>query len=147
MSLTGSRFSSDSAPRPFLHGIRRRSGTIFRAALPSLRWQVQADKRSHLIHRPARDIIPPVGGSRSPPIAFDAAQLSSHCDFPSPPELGAVKPHAVHDDGQATCKCHDRLFHPAVSSDLHGPGLEPGPFRRTHQHALGRFVKHQPWSS
>src|SRR6516162_7691014 len=36
MSLTGSRFSSDSAPRPFHHGIRRRGGTIFRATLPSM---------------------------------------------------------------------------------------------------------------
>jgi hypothetical protein len=36
MSLTGSRFSSDSAPRPFHHGIRRRGGTIFWAASPSV---------------------------------------------------------------------------------------------------------------
>ena len=28
MSLTGSRFSSESAPRPFHHGIRGRGGTI-----------------------------------------------------------------------------------------------------------------------
>ena len=28
MSLTGSCFSSESAPRPFHHGIRRRGGTI-----------------------------------------------------------------------------------------------------------------------
>ena len=35
MSLTGSRFSSESAPRPFHHGIRGRGGTIFSAALPS----------------------------------------------------------------------------------------------------------------
>ena len=35
MSLTGSCFSSESAPRPFHHGIRGRGGTIFRAALPS----------------------------------------------------------------------------------------------------------------
>ncbi len=34
MSLTGSCFSSDSAPRPFHHGIRRRGGTIFWATLP-----------------------------------------------------------------------------------------------------------------
>jgi hypothetical protein len=34
-SLAGSRFSSESAPRPFHHGVRRRGGTIFRAALPS----------------------------------------------------------------------------------------------------------------
>ena len=41
MSLTGSRFSSESAPGPFHHGIRGRGGTIFRAAL-RCRWQVQA---------------------------------------------------------------------------------------------------------
>src|ERR1700733_16108171 len=34
-SLTGSRFSSESAPRPFQHGVRERSGTIFWAALPA----------------------------------------------------------------------------------------------------------------
>src|SRR5262249_58406865 len=28
--------------------------------------------------------------------------------------------------------------------DLHRPGLEPGPLRRTHQHALGRLVEHDP---
>src|SRR5271165_5341971 len=43
MSLAGSCFSSESAPRPFHHGIRRRGGTIFRAALPSNERQVQAD--------------------------------------------------------------------------------------------------------
>src|SRR5207245_5557091 len=30
------------------------------------------------------------GGALFPPIAFDPAQLSSHCDFPRPPELGPV---------------------------------------------------------
>ena len=64
MSLTGSCFSSESAPRPFHHGIRRRGGTILWAALPSVERQVQADIRTHLIHRPARDIIPPLGGAR-----------------------------------------------------------------------------------
>src|SRR5262245_57579272 len=34
MSLAGSRFSSESARRPFHHGVRRRGGTIFTAALP-----------------------------------------------------------------------------------------------------------------
>jgi hypothetical protein len=34
MSLAGSRFSSESAPRPFHHGIRGSGGTIFAAALP-----------------------------------------------------------------------------------------------------------------
>ena len=64
MSLTGSCFSSESAPGPFHHGVRERGGTIFRSALPSGERQVQADIRSHLIHRPARDIIPPRGGAR-----------------------------------------------------------------------------------
>ena len=35
MSLTGSCFSSESAPRPFHYGIRERGGTIYCAALPS----------------------------------------------------------------------------------------------------------------
>src|ERR1700726_1949102 len=64
MSLTGSCFSSESAPRPFHHGIRRRGGAIFWSALPSDERQVQADMRTHLIHRPARDTIPPFGGAR-----------------------------------------------------------------------------------
>src|SRR6516165_9397396 len=59
MSLAGSRFSSESALRPFHHGVRRRGGTIYWAALPSDEQQVQADIRTHLTHRPARDIIPP----------------------------------------------------------------------------------------
>src|SRR5476649_2896139 len=68
MSLAGSCFSSESAPRPFQHGIRERGGTIFGSAfgsaLPSFRQQIQADIRTRLIHRPARDIIPPRGGVR-----------------------------------------------------------------------------------
>src|SRR5947209_2030554 len=54
MSLTGSRFSSESAPGPFHHGIRGRGGAIFAAALPSDERRVQADMRTHLVHRPAR---------------------------------------------------------------------------------------------
>src|SRR6202035_3249649 len=64
MSLTGSCFSSESALGPLHHGIRGRGGTIFWSALPSDERQVQADMRTHLIHRPARDIIPPLSGAR-----------------------------------------------------------------------------------
>jgi hypothetical protein len=64
MSLAGSCFSSESALRPFHHGIRRRGGTIYWTALPSVERQVQATLRTHLIHRPARDIFPPLGGAR-----------------------------------------------------------------------------------
>src|SRR5262245_65351796 len=68
-SSIGSQRTMDaiSTPPPhsiFHHGIRGRGGTIFQAALPSDERQVQADMRTHLIHRPARDIIPPRGGAR-----------------------------------------------------------------------------------
>src|SRR5947208_12161539 len=144
MSLAGSRFSSESAPRPFHHGIRRRGGTIFWAALPS------SNGRSKRTYELTSSIVPRGTSFHRwveldfPPIAFDPAQISSCCDFPGPSELGAVNPHAVHDHGQPTRQRHDRLFHPAMPGDLHRPGLEPGPFRRTHQHALGRFVEHHP---
>jgi hypothetical protein len=49
----------------------------------------------------------------------------------------------VHDHGQPTRQCHDRLLHSAVPGDLHRPGLEPGSFLRT-QHALSCFVEHDP---
>ena len=55
-SLAGSRFSSELAPRPFHHGILERGRTIYWAALPSDERQVQRTLRTHLIHRPARDI-------------------------------------------------------------------------------------------
>src|SRR6476620_11358572 len=131
MSLAGSCFSSESAPRPFQYGIRGRGGTIFTAALPSVARQVQADIRTHLIHRPARDIFPPLGGALVfSPIGFDPEQFSCCCRglLAGPPELGAVNPDAVHDHGQPASQCHDCLFHPAAPGDLHGPSLEPGPF-------------------
>src|SRR5262249_25737842 len=93
MSLAGSRFSSDSAHGPFQHGVRRRGGTIFVATLPSDWRQVQADIRTHLIHRPARDIIPPRGGVRVS--SSRPSLLSCRCGLPGPVELGAVNPDAV----------------------------------------------------
>ena len=90
MSLTGSCFSSESAPGPFHYGVRRRGGTIFRTILPSDERQIQADMRTHLIHRPARDIIPPLGGLEFPPIdvildGFHAAAACSRVQRNSVP--------------------------------------------------------------
>ena len=128
MSLTGSCFSSESAPRPFHHGIRGRSGAIFAAALPSdERWSKRTcDLTSSIVPRGTsfhRSVE-----LEFPPIAFDPARLSCRCGFPGPAELGAVNPDAVHDHGQPTCQGHDRLFYPAAPGDLHRPGLEPRPF-------------------
>ena len=71
-----------------------------------------------------------------PSIGLDAARFSCCCCglFSGPAELGAVNPYAVHDHGQSTRQGHNRLFQPAAPGDLHRPGLEPGPFCRTHQH-------------
>src|SRR5215472_14098457 len=81
------------------------------------------------------------------PIGFDPERFSCCCPgwLPDPPELGAIDPYAVHDDGQPTGQGHDRLLHSAAPGDLHGPGLEPGPLRRTHQHDLSCFVEHHPY--
>ena len=137
MSPTGSCFSPESAPRPFHHGIRGRGGTIFWSALPSNERQVQADIRSHLIHRPARDIIPPPVELEFPPI--DPARRSCCCGLPGPLKLGAVNPDAVHDHSQPACQGYDRLFHPAAPGDLHCPGLEPGPFLRAPIRAMSAY--------
>ena len=93
---------------------RRRGGTICWAALPSSERQVQADIRTRLIHRPARDIIPPRGGARVPPIGSDLSRLSCCCRglFAGPAELGAINPDAVHDHGQSARQRHDCLFNP-----------------------------------
>src|SRR5262249_43999801 len=128
MSLTGSCFSSASAKGPFPHGMRGRGGTIYRAALPSDERYVQVDMRTHLIHRPARDIIPPLGGAR---VSFYWIRCCTVfmlllCGlFSGPAELGAVNPYAVHDHGQPACQPHARLFQPTAPGALHRPGSLP----------------------
>src|SRR5258706_314212 len=79
----------------------RTGGTIFRAALPSIERQVQADMRTHLIHRPARDIFHRSVELEFSPIGFDPERFSCCCRglLPGPPELGTINPDAVHDDG------------------------------------------------
>src|SRR5260221_9798743 len=125
MSLTGSCFSSESAPRPFQYGIRRRGGTIFRAALPSV------DGRTKQTCELTSSIVPR-GTSfhglvefECSPIAFGYLRPSCYCGLSGPPELGAVNPDAVLDHGQPARQRNDRLLHPAVPGDLHRPGLEP----------------------
>ncbi len=128
MSLAGSCFSPESAPRPFHHGIRERGGTIFWAALPS------SDGRSKQTYELTSSIVPRgTSFHRSvdldvSPIVFDPVGLSCRCHFPGPAEVGAVNPDAMHDHGQPTRQGHDRLFHPALPGDLHRPSLQPGPF-------------------
>ena len=80
-------------------GPRTRRNNL-RGGLDASQRQVQADIRSHLIHRPARDIMPPRGGARVLLIGFDVALLCCCGCLPGPAELGAINPDAMHDDGQ-----------------------------------------------
>src|SRR4029077_6400653 len=56
--------------------------------------QVQADMRTHPIHRPARDIIHRSVELEFPSIGFDPVEFSCCCRglSPGPTELGAVHP-------------------------------------------------------
>ena len=56
--------------------------------------------RTHLIHRPARDIIPHWVDLECSPITFDCARFSCSHDLPGPAELGAINPDAMHDHSQ-----------------------------------------------
>src|SRR6267154_1654726 len=49
--------------------------------------RVQADIRTHLIHRPARDIFPPLGGARVFSYRIDLMWASCCYGFPGPAEL------------------------------------------------------------
>src|SRR6187402_1819267 len=89
MSLTGSRFSSESHQGRSIMGSEdevEQSHTR-----PCVRRaQVQADSRTHLIHRPARDIIPPLGGARvSSYLDPVRGSCCRHGLLPGPPELSA----------------------------------------------------------
>src|SRR5450756_635105 len=143
MSLTGSRFSSESAPRPFHYGIRGRGGTIFGSALPLHQRQAQADIRTlgrrcrYTNGRPKRtyeltsSIVPRRTSFHGlveleySPIVIDPAWLLCRRDLPGPTELSAINPYAVHDHGQSARQGHNRLLHSATPGDLHRPGLEP----------------------
>src|SRR5262249_5780366 len=75
MSLTGSRFSSESAPgRPSIMGFEDEVEQSFARPCRQFERQVQADIATHLRHRPATDIYPLLRGSR---ISSFRAALSS----------------------------------------------------------------------
>src|ERR1700704_1805096 len=90
--------------------------------------------RTHLIHRPARDILPLLGGFRVSSYRIDLMCPSCCCGFPAPAELGAVNPDAVQDHGQPARQGHDRLFHPAAPASL---SLNPD---KTRLIEFGRFA-------
>jgi len=124
-SLAGACFSPESAHRPFHHGIRGRSGTIFTAALPVM---IGGSKRtceltSSIVPRgtPFHHVVE-LGFS---PIAIGSTWLSGGCSLSGPAELSAINPDAVHDHRQPARQRDDGLISPAVTGNLHRPGFEP----------------------
>jgi hypothetical protein len=108
-SLAGACFSTESAQRPFHHGIRERGGTIFRAALPV------AIGRSKRPSGLTSSIVP--RGTpfhrwvelECSPIAIDAVPSCCRYGLSGPSKLGAVNPDAVQDHGQpARKRTHSR---------------------------------------
>src|SRR5262249_24260063 len=97
MSLAGSCFSTESALRPFHHGIRRRGGTIFVATLPSAGPSGHANSP----HPSSREGHQSTAWwcSKYPPIAFDPERTSCRGSFSGPSELAAISPDAVHNHG------------------------------------------------
>ena len=99
MSLTGSRFSSESAPRPFHHGIRDE------AEQSNARPCRQTNGRSKGPCELTSSIVPR-GTSfhrmvelEFSPIVCVPEWLSCRSGFSSPPKLGAINPDAMHDHG------------------------------------------------
>ena len=128
MSPTGSRFSSESALRPFQYGIRGRGGKFFWAALPSYR---QWAKRTYEL----TSSIVPRGTSfhrsvelKCSPIAFDPG--GSHAAVTSRVHRNSVPSTQMRCMITANRRASATIafFMPRSPGDLHGPRLEPGPF-------------------
>ena len=109
--------------------------------------QVQADIRTHLIHRPARTSSATAWwSSKFPPIGFDPAWLSCCCGlFLGPLKLAAaVNPDAVQRSRPSGAPAPRSPSSSRGAWRPHGPRLEPRPLRHTHQHDMSRFVEHRP---
>src|SRR4249920_363733 len=127
MSPTGSRFSPESAPRPFHHGIRDEAEQSVRrpCRLTNVKSKTTCELTSSILPRGTAFHLR--GELGFPPIGFDPVRVSCSCCglLSGPAELSSVNPDAVHDHGQPAGQRDDRLFHPAAPGDLHCPGLEP----------------------
>ncbi len=97
-SLAGSCFSSESALRPFHHGIRGRGGTIFETALPS----AGPSRHANSPHPSSREGHHTTAWWSSGFLLLCLiVGCSRGCSLPGPAELGAIGPDAVHDHRQS----------------------------------------------
>lgn len=63
------------------------------------------------------------------------------CFSSRPAEVGSVAPHAVQDHGKTSRQRHNRLLKAPPLGNIHGPGLQPRPFRHSRQQNLRRFIE------
>src|ERR1041385_4067987 len=119
MSLTGSCFSTESAHRPFHHGIRRRGGTIFWAALPS----AGPSGHTNSPHPSSREGHHSTAWWSSSYSLYVRCITVSCCGeyLSSPAEFGAINPDPMQDDGQPPRQGDDCLFYSATPGNLHRP--------------------------
>src|ERR1039457_5135256 len=124
-SLTGSRFSSESAPRPSIMGFEDEAEQSLGRPC---RYTNGRSKRTYELTSsivPRRTSFHGLVELEYSPIVIDPAWLLCRRDLPGPTELSAINPYAVHDHGQSARQGHNRLLHSATPGDLHRPGLEP----------------------
>lgn len=88
--------------------------------------QVLGRKRTHFIHRPARDIFSARSGNFISTSTDNPAVPSGRGSLlHRPAELRAVDPDAVHDHGKPARQRYDRPLQPAPLGNLHGPSPQP----------------------
>src|SRR5580704_8776481 len=92
----------------------------------------------------ASSVVPARGCSSARAELGDPPSACRCIDWLVPTEFGAICPHPVQDDGKASGQGNDRLFASAMTSDLHAPSLEPGPFLGACEEHLRRLVECGP---
>ena len=148
MSLTGSCFSAESAPGPSIMEVEDEAEQSTERPCCNER-QVQAIARTHLIHRPARDVIPPQGGARVPPIVLSDVIL--HGSHAAVGTCSLVLRNSV-PSTQMRCRITAKrraratiaFFMPRRLAICIAQALSHRPLGGAGQHDLGRFVEHHP---
>ncbi len=95
--------------------------------------------RTRLVHRPREGCSSADSGTRGP-----SSCRRGGISLLAPTEFRTVYPHAVQDNGEASGQGDDRLLGSAATSNLHAPGLEPGPFLGACEKHLRRLVECRP---
>ncbi|MBB5712032.1 hypothetical protein FHT02_003288 [Sphingomonas xinjiangensis] len=113
------------------------AGPIFRAPSRSGRLPLRTSRDL----RPREDLFLPKQNRESS--CLRPCQATAMPGSLPPAEVGAVHPHAMRDDGQATCDGDDGASHAPSLCHLHSPGFEPRPMTALGQQDLRRFVQHR----